>query len=272
LPGDNINLYAVLEVFQKSPTLEDFEKSINDKEVKINNLDLNNDKLVDYIQVVSLKNGGSHSIILRVAVTKKENQDVAVIEVNKDRADNIVVQIIGDENLYGESYVLEPASNQTVQGTPNPGYIKDDRTVYYVNSWPVVSHLYSPRFSVYISPWHWGYYPSYWYSWAPLFYYDYWGSVSFYFTSSFYYRAPYIRYPVHYLSYKKVRNTSAVLIRNRNSGGYNATYNNRVFSKPIAPASNRTMRPTRQKPTDKPSRKPTNKARKSKPSHPKRNR
>lgn len=34
LPGDNLNLYAVLEVFQKSPTLEGFEKSLNDKGLK----------------------------------------------------------------------------------------------------------------------------------------------------------------------------------------------------------------------------------------------
>ena len=35
LPGDNLNLYAVLDVFQKSKTLEDFEKAINDEEGKI---------------------------------------------------------------------------------------------------------------------------------------------------------------------------------------------------------------------------------------------
>jgi hypothetical protein len=59
LPGDNLNLYAVLDVFQKSKTLEDFEKAINDEEGKINNLDLNNDNTIDYIQVVSEKKGDS---------------------------------------------------------------------------------------------------------------------------------------------------------------------------------------------------------------------
>ena len=103
-----------------------------------------------------------------------------------------------------------------------------------------------------------------------MFYYDYWGYVSFYYTSSFYYRAPYIRYPVHYLSYTKGRNSSAVMIKNRNSGSYNATYKGRIFSKPIAPVTNRTMAPTRQTKMAQPSRKPTNKAQKSKP-NPKRN-
>jgi len=41
LPGDNLNLYAVMSLFQESETLEGFEKSLNDPETMINNLDLN---------------------------------------------------------------------------------------------------------------------------------------------------------------------------------------------------------------------------------------
>lgn len=44
LPGDNLDLYAVLDLFQKSKTIEEFEKSLNDDKAKINNLDLNDDK------------------------------------------------------------------------------------------------------------------------------------------------------------------------------------------------------------------------------------
>ena len=29
LPGDNLDLYAVMDLFQKSKTIEDFEKSLN---------------------------------------------------------------------------------------------------------------------------------------------------------------------------------------------------------------------------------------------------
>ena len=47
LPGDNLNLYAVLDIFQKSKTLEEFERAINSKDRNINNLDLNNDNLID---------------------------------------------------------------------------------------------------------------------------------------------------------------------------------------------------------------------------------
>ena len=55
LPGDNLDLYAVLDLFQKSKTIEAFEKSLNDEKEGINNLDLNLDKKVDFIKVVTTK-------------------------------------------------------------------------------------------------------------------------------------------------------------------------------------------------------------------------
>jgi len=52
LPGDNFNLYAVMKLFQESETLEGFERSLNDENSRINNLDLNNDNYIDYIKVI----------------------------------------------------------------------------------------------------------------------------------------------------------------------------------------------------------------------------
>jgi len=37
LPGDNLDLYAVLDLFQKSKTIEDFEKTLNEEKTGINN-------------------------------------------------------------------------------------------------------------------------------------------------------------------------------------------------------------------------------------------
>ncbi|NSW95826.1 MAG: hypothetical protein HPY62_14045, partial [Bacteroidales bacterium] len=45
LPGDNLNLYAVMKLFQESETLEGFERSLNDENSRINNLDLNGDNM-----------------------------------------------------------------------------------------------------------------------------------------------------------------------------------------------------------------------------------
>lgn len=85
LPGDNLNLYAVLKIFQESETLEGFEKKLNDESNHINNLDLNGDNKTDYIEVVDKADGDLHNIALRVAVNKDQQQDVAVIMVQKNK-------------------------------------------------------------------------------------------------------------------------------------------------------------------------------------------
>jgi hypothetical protein len=108
LPGDNLNLYAVLDLFRESETLESFEKKLNQEDSKINNLDLNNDDKTDYIKVLDNKEGNTHLIILQVDVTDKEKQDVAVISVDKDKDDKVKIQIIGDSDLYGKDYIIEP--------------------------------------------------------------------------------------------------------------------------------------------------------------------
>src|SRR6187399_2381958 len=71
LPGDNLDLYAVLDLFQKSKTIEEFEKSLNLEQTGINNLDLDLDKKVDFIKVVTKKEDDDFTFILQVAVTEK---------------------------------------------------------------------------------------------------------------------------------------------------------------------------------------------------------
>ncbi|MFV5692288.1 hypothetical protein ACM55K_09720 [Flavobacterium sp. LT1R49] len=247
LPGDNLNLYAVLDIFQKSKTLEEFERAINSKDRNINNLDLNNDNLIDYIRVVSYRDGDSYSIVLRVAINRSEDQDVAVIEVNKNRYGKIVVQIIGDEELYGEDYIVEPNSENTF-GTLNPGYAGNERVfsdtywngVFYVNDWPIIINLFSPSFVIYTSPWYWGYYPYYWRPWTPIYYYNYWGYHSYYYRNPFYRRTGYVRYPLSYSYYSSRRTSSPIVRRNRINDTYRRTYEGRTFRRPETPVLPRT--------------------------------
>ena len=84
LPGDNLDLYAVLNIFQKSKTIEDFEKSLNEKNSGINNLDLNKDDKVDFLKVTTKKDGDDFMFVLQDDISEKETQDVAVIMVTKD--------------------------------------------------------------------------------------------------------------------------------------------------------------------------------------------
>jgi hypothetical protein len=153
LPGDNLNLYGVLNIFQRSRTLGEFERFLNSPDSRVNNLDLNGDGVVDYIHVLDYRNGPVHDIVLRVDINGNETQDVAVIEVERNLNNQVNVQIVGDEALYGKDYIVE--------STQPPA------------SWGIVGHLYAPAYVVYESPYHYGYYPAYYQTIVPMSYHDY---------------------------------------------------------------------------------------------------
>jgi len=177
LAGDGLDLYAVLDLFQNSKTIESFEKSLNDPKTKINNLDLDLDKKVDFIKVVTEKKDKkdeSHMFILRVDVSKTESQDVAAILLNRDKDKKVSLQIVGDEDLYGKDYVIEPKGNSPV--TPNPAYKGDDpvtvtveapATTVVVQQAPIVQYVYSPAYAPYYPPYYYGYYPG-WFAFSAV--------------------------------------------------------------------------------------------------------
>lgn len=258
LPGDNLNLYGVLDLFQKSQTLEEFEKKINSEDSKINNLDLNGNNKIDYISVKDHMKGQAHAIVLQVAVNEKENQDVAVIEVEKDKNGNVQIQIIGDELLYGKNYIIEPKDETSKDisegGTPNPGYSGNTKNVtnnyyttnnnapsygdygynwYPVNSWSIFNYLFFPSYVVYVSPWSWGYYPGYWNPWAPLFWHSYY-SYNYYHHPHYYghghghyWRSDHYSNHTANSFYGHRRSTSATVAQRNAKGAYNSTYSRR---------------------------------------------
>ena len=232
LPGDNLNLFAVMKLFQESETLEGFERSLNDENSRINNLDLNGDNYIDYIRVVDYVDGDVHTIVLQVALNRNENQDVAVFTVQRFRNGSVQIQLIGDEVLYGNNYIIEPIFDET----PNPGYIgRANRqnvtairtTPVQIAAWPVIRFIYLPNYVVWRSSWYWGYYPPYWSPWRPYYWHYYYGYH--YNWHSHYYghyrhwnHYRYARYNDYY--YKNVRVFSPVVNVNIRSGNYKTTY------------------------------------------------
>ena len=168
LPGDNLDLFAVLNLFQQSPTIEEFEKTINLEETGVNNLDLDLDDKVDFIKVVTEQDGDDFAFVLQVDVSETEVQDVAVILVSKDADAKITMQVVGDQDLYGEDYVIEPAP-PAPKVTANPAYTGDDpvastpatTTVVVVESAPIVQYVYSPVYVPYYPPYTYAYHPPY---------------------------------------------------------------------------------------------------------------
>src|SRR3954468_6558725 len=227
LPGDNLDLYAVLDLFQRSKTIEEFEKSLNEEKSKVNNLDLNLDKKVDFIKVVTKKKDDSYTFILQVDVTKTETQDVAVILLDRDKDKKVSMQIVGDEELYGKDYVIEPKGNSSV--TANPGYTGENpvtvnvpapkTTVQVVQSAPIVQYVYSPAYVPYAPPYYYGYSPP-WFGIATVL------AVGIYRSNNWYHHGGY--YGGHY------GGGNTVIINNGNRNNFNNYNNNKMRSTTVS--------------------------------------
>lgn len=153
--GDNLDLQGVLELFEKSSSVEDFENRLNAENNDVNNLDLNEDGYVDYIRVIDYSDENVHSLTLQVPYSDDEAQDVAVILLENQGNENTVVQIIGDEDLYGDDYIVEPGG-------------EDEKEVVNVYHWPAVRFVYAPGYRPWVSPWRYRHYPAWYKPWKPV--------------------------------------------------------------------------------------------------------
>lgn len=180
LPGDQFSLQGALQLFQQAGTIEAFEKLLNEEGSHVNNLDLNGDGQTDYIRVLDKSENEVHAFVLQVPVSATESQDIAVIELEKTGDTTAVIQIIGDEDIYGEQVIVEPGEeegeeayvdfNHSAMSGPNAeGYTTFmPRIIVNVWLWPSVRFVYGPLYRPWISPWRWNYYPGWYRPWKPF--------------------------------------------------------------------------------------------------------
>ena len=174
LPGDNFSLQGALDQFKLAASPEEFEKAINTESNHINNLDLDGDGKTDYVKVVDQSEGESHAFVLQVPVSEKENQDIAVIELEKNGNESAIVQIVGDSDIYGEELIIEPAPESeketSSKGKGPDAHYSIDQPIVVVNvwGWPSVRYVYGPAYHPWVSPYYWHYYPPYWHPWRPV--------------------------------------------------------------------------------------------------------
>jgi len=141
--ASGLDLYAVAELFKTSETLEKFEESLNHSETGINNLDLDQNGVVDFIRVTEKVVDDTHLIILQMPVSESEFQDLATIAVDRESGEKYNLQIQGDTELYGENYYIVPASNN-------------------FGSWTVVRWIFRPNYRAYVSPYSYKSLPGWW--------------------------------------------------------------------------------------------------------------
>lgn len=172
LPGDNFDLEGALELFKTSASLEEFEKQLNTESNSVNNLDLNGDGDIDYVRVVDNAKDSAHAIVLQIAVNESELQDVAVIELEKIGKESAIIQIVGDEELYGENQIAEPFEENEIKekekGEKGPAvtaFMSPVKVIVNVWGWPCVRYIYTPAYRPWVSPWAWRHYPVWWKPW-----------------------------------------------------------------------------------------------------------
>jgi hypothetical protein len=183
LPGDNFSLQGALSMFQKATSPEDFEKLLNSENNYVNNLDLNDDGETDYIRVIDNSDKeGDHAFVLQAVISENESQDIAVIELEKTGDTTVILQIIGDEDIYGEQVIVEPGDGDEEDGAfinydngvahgPYAGFDNDHpnpRVIINVWAWPSVRFVYAPLYRPWASPWRWRHYPGWWRPWRPM--------------------------------------------------------------------------------------------------------
>ena len=156
--SENLDLKTVATLFGQAKDLEQFEQLLNNPDSAFSNLDLNGDGEVDYLRVIETADNNRHLVVVQAVLAKDIYQDVASIFVEKDEKNQITVQVVGDEYIYGENYIIEPV------------YIY--RPVIYDWFW-------GPSWVCWHSPYYWGYYPHWWhpyYCMDPFLYWDhcYW--------------------------------------------------------------------------------------------------
>lgn len=147
LAGQNLDLQAVIALVKQAKNGEDLERLLN-QPGSVNNLDLDGDGQVDYIRVEEYQGGNTKNFSLTAQLPSGQVQEVAQIQIEQQPNQQAVVQVQGNQTIYGPS-------------------------VYYTSSFPLAEVLFlawvfSPRPAIYISPYHYGYYPSYYRVYTPV--------------------------------------------------------------------------------------------------------
>lgn len=160
----SVHPQAFFKAFETSLSPEDFEKRINDPAGECHNLDLNRDGEIDYLRVEDLNNGSLHVLVIRAVLQISAEQDILRIELEQTGPEEVIVELVGDDDIFPEGLILEPGEDESHKSKgPMPIWATYPSLVR-ANAWmwPVVRFMYAPVYRPYSSPWRWAYYPPVW--------------------------------------------------------------------------------------------------------------
>jgi len=138
--ADGLDLQAVTALLKTVKTPEELEQKINSTSPRINNLDLNEDGSVDYVNVTEYGDEQVKGFSLTTELAKDDVQELATIEIRKDNEGNIQVQSQGNTQIYGHNHYYHSR--------------------FGLGDYLLMSYIFSPH-RYYASSWGYGHYPSY---------------------------------------------------------------------------------------------------------------
>lgn len=159
-----LDLNAVAAAYAEANSTREFEQILNSSRYMINNLDLNCDGWVDYLRVIETRNGYYHALLIQACLAPGVFQDVATL-VAERRSDRLYVEVVGDPYLYGYNYIVRPV---------------------FIKRPPMWNVYGQTNYTVWSSPYYWGYYPSYYTQPKPVYLNHYQAYVNTYMTNHHY--------------------------------------------------------------------------------------
>ena len=177
-----LDLNAVAAAFAESRTVKEFEQLLNSSRYMINNLDLNRDGWIDYLRVIETHRGYYHTFLIQACLAPGVFQDVATL-IAERQANALYVEVIGDRYLYGYNYIVRPV---------------------FVKRPPLWDVFGRANYAIWTSPYHYGYFPSYYTKPKPVYLNHYQAYVNTYMTNHHYcHRCDYPQQP-HYSGYTEM--------------------------------------------------------------------
>lgn len=138
--GEGLDLHAVGAIIKEVKSGEELEKRLNDSSNAINNLDLNEDGNVDYINVTEYGKGATRGFSLTTKLSG-EVQEIATIEIEKVTDNNGEMEIMGNRQIYGSNHYYH--------------------SHFTLGDYLVLRYMWGPRWGMWHSPYYYGHYPSY---------------------------------------------------------------------------------------------------------------
>ena len=146
--AEQLDLQAVGELVKVAKNAEDLENKLN-AGGSVNNLDLDEDGDVDYINVQGYGEGAARGFSLYVNLTETETLEVANIEIERDESGDAQVYMTGNEQIYGSGHSYH--------------------SHYRASDFLLMAYLFNPSWHPYYHrPYYRGYYPGYYHSYRPV--------------------------------------------------------------------------------------------------------